>query len=534
MKKIIQKITLFSVTTILSLTCLFGCSGANVDTNIGLPDFSQTKSFRLFADRPCTPTEENLIVYKDAGFTHYNMTEDNYRITNADGVYGYNADVSGTSEKETLVTMEKGANGEIIYKNANNEQIPYNEEFGADDGVLNPKYAEAFATAEKVGLKTIIRNYYACAKYFKNDTEETRDRDITLPGATYRLPTRDISADVVKLPTLDGFYMGDEPSWAFIDTMAPIVDWYNNYAYGNIASGSDGWFHINLLQTYGNYLFAGHTYEEYVDKYCDVILSKVKGPKTLGTDFYPLEYKESTGEPYIKNGIMTDYFVLAQKAKEMNAEIKNENDKVLTNFCIQTFNSKNTKWRDISSQADVTFQTNLAMAFGAKSLQYYLYRAISGDAGIINQNTQQPTIMYPWVKEANRQAQNLANAILCFDWVGAKTFKGEQISSVNTAQGFNAVESKQLKEFALINAVSVRLDTVISEMADDDANKAYMVVNFSEPSLGQTDYVNLTFAKGVKKVLVYIKGEPQIIDMEDVRLQLKLDAGDAAFVYPVY
>lgn len=534
MKKIIQKIALFSVTTAVSMSCLFGCAGAKVESNKSVPDFSEVKTFRLFADRPCTPTIENLTVYKDAGFTHYNMTEDDYHITNADGKFGYNADVASTSEKENLVTMETGDNGEIIYKNANKEVIPYDEEAGADDGVLNPKYAEAFSNAEKVGLKTVIRNYYACAKYFKNDTEETRDRDITLSGVTYRIPKRDISADVVKLPTLDGFYMGDEPSWAFIDTIAPIVDWYNENAYGKMESGSDGWFHINLLQTYGNYLFAGHSYDEYVQKYCDVILSRVKGPKTLGTDYYPLEYKAATGEPYIKNGILTDYFAIAQKTKDMNATIENENDKVLTNFCIQTFNSENTKWRDISSQADVTFQTNLAMAFGAKSLQYYLYRASSGDAGIINQNTQQPTVMYPWVKEANRQAQLLASTILCFNWVGAKTFAGTQLSSDYTVEGFDAIKDRELEKFALVSEVSARLDTVISEMEDKSGNKAYMVVNFSEPSLSQTDYVMLTFEKGVKEAIVYIKGEPQTMEVINGKLQLKLEAGDGAFVYPVF
>ena len=70
-------------------------------------------------------------------------------------------------------------------------------------------------------------------------------------------------------------------------------------------------------------------------------------------------------------------------------------------------------------------------------------------------------------------------------------------------------------------------------MQDKSGNKAYMVVNFSEPSLGQTDYVTIDFIGGVTKALVYINGEPQTMDVVDGKLQLKLIAGGGAFVYPV-
>ena len=540
MKKTTQRLMLFMLTAGLVFSSFTGCNGGGNETgekqntNKELPNYTESRSFRILADRPCTPTEENLIVYKEAGFTHYNMTEDDYKITNVDGQFGYVADDPETTDKkETSVSLGEDENGNVVHLNENDQPIDWNENYGADDGILNPKYLEAFDTCEKVGLKAIIRNYYACSKYFKNDTEETRARDITLPNVTYRIPVRDLAEGLSQLPALDGYYMGDEPSWAFIDTLAPIVDWYNENAYGKGKNGDVSWFHINLLQTYGNGFFAGHTYEEYVDKYCDVILSKVKGSKSLGTDYYPLEYDAKTGDPYIKNGILTDYFVIAEKTKQMNAAIADEKDKVLTNFCIQTFNSQNTKWRDISSLADITFQTNLAMAFGAKSLQYYLYRASSGSAGIIDNVKQQPTYMYPFVKEANRQVKNLQNVILSFDWVSAKTYKGVQVSSEVTAEGFDKVAARTAENFAFVSNVSSRLDTVISEMQDKSGNKGYMVVNFSEPSLGQTDFVTLSFIEGVKKAVVYIEGEPQTVDVVNGKLNLKLGAGGGAFVYPV-
>jgi hypothetical protein len=141
--------------------------------------------------------------------------------------------------------------------------------------------------------------------------------------------------------------------------------------------------------------------------------------------------------------------------------------------------------------------------------------------------------MYPWVQESNRQAQSLAPAILSFDWVGAKTYAGSQVSSENTVEGFEKVADRVMDKFAFIENVDARLDAVVSEMQDKSGNKAYMLVNFSEPSLGQSNYVTLNFVSGVKKALVYIDGEPQTMDVVNGKLQIKLGAGGGAFVYPV-
>jgi hypothetical protein len=229
--------------------------------------------------------------------------------------------------------------GKMVFVDNKGEEELWNDANGADDDVVNPKYLQAFANCEEVGLKAVLRNYYADPYYFKNETDEIRPRDITLRNATYRIPVRDVTEELKDLPAIDGYYMGDEPSWDFIDRIAPIVDYYNANLYKTGKTGEVGWFHINLLQTYGNGFFAGHTFEEYVDKYCDVILSRVKGTKSLGTDYYPLEYNVANGEAYIKNGILVDYFVLAEKTKQMNATLA-DSEKVLTNLCIQTFNSK--------------------------------------------------------------------------------------------------------------------------------------------------------------------------------------------------
>jgi hypothetical protein len=136
------------------------------------------------------------------------MTEDDYALTNVDGVFGH------ATGKTAVVDGKK-----VFVDNKGNEEV-WNDVKGADDGVINPKYVNAFENCETVGLKAVLRNYYADPYYFKNESDEIRPRDTTLPNATYRVPVRDVTADVQKLSAIDGYYMGDEPSWDFIDRIA--------------------------------------------------------------------------------------------------------------------------------------------------------------------------------------------------------------------------------------------------------------------------------------------------------------------------
>jgi hypothetical protein len=505
MTNLFKKLALLLAVTTLTLgTLSTGCASASIDSNKSVPTFDSGKQLRTFADVPPTPNERNLILYRDAGLTHYNMTEDHVWLSNKDGKYGHQT-------------------GEV--DDAGNFVSEWDETNGADDGVVNADYVAALNLCEQLGLKAVIRNYYADPTYFKNDSDETRWRDAPIEHVSYRIPIRDVGTTLTDLGSVDGYYMGDEPTWKGIDRMADMPTWYNTqYEHGGV-----NWFHINLLQSYGNYLFDGHTYEEYVDKYCEVVLSKVKGNKTLGTDYYPLK-EDKYGNPYVMDGILFDYFVIAEKVKEMNATLSDK-DKVLTNFCMQTYNANYT--RELSSEADMNFQVNLALAFGAKSLQYYRYTSGAGETCMVARYTNDPLPLYYWVQGANKKAQALAPAILEFDWVGTKVYQGEQLKDQTTARAFNLIADRTLEKFTFIDKLTARLDTLVSEMQDKSGNKAYMVVNYSEPSLGQVDFVNMSFVGNVKKALVYIDGQSELVDVVNNKMQVKLNSGSAAFIYPI-
>ncbi len=499
MRNLVKRFVLFAVVTVLCLGGLLsGCkskplfevpdSAAVTDvaaTNTVIPEFGENKQFRIFADCPPTATVRSFLEdYKAAGFTHLNMTEDNeIYLTNADQSYGT-----------------------------------------ADDGVINPKYIEALDLAHEVGLKVVIRNFYADADYFVNDDDSVRYFEPPW-NTPYNIPVRNITNELTNHPAVDGYYMGDEPSDDKIDKLVPLTDWYNSYG------ASTNWFHINLLQTYGSDYFKPYSYEEYVKLYVDKILSKVNGHKTLGTDYYPLK-ADRVGNPYIMEGILFDYIVIAEQVKTSNAVFSAEN-KILTNFCIQAYNASNT--RTLSSLADITFQTNLALAFGAKSIQYYRYESEGGEGAIVENSSHKPTPMYYWVKDANAELDVIADAILNFDWVGTKVYQGRHFTDTeHTALGFENIKSKTLESFSMISDAICRLDTVISEMKDANGNLGYMVVNYTEPSIPREDQVMLYFSKKVNKAVIYSAGERKVVDVKNNRMMLELPAGGGAFVYPVY
>ena len=315
MKNFYKKLVLCVVVAAVGTTSLVGCGkkpttqtapGAEKavpQTNLYVPKFDEDKNLMIFADCPISPSEINLKDYIAAGFTYYTMTEDTYPLTNADRKLGT-----------------------------------------ADDGVINPLYTDVLERCDDLGLKVIIRNCWNDPYYFVNTSDETRHFEPPFDYVSYNIPIRNITTELTKYKAVAGYYLTDEPSWNRIEDHTPQVEWYNKY-------GGNTLFHLNLLQSYGSFMFEGHSFEEYVDHYCDVILKNVNGPKTLSTDYYPLEQTGDTKEPYIKDGFLSDYIILAEKVKEMNEQVTDENDKVRLNLYIQAYKS-NDKGEMLVTQAE--------------------------------------------------------------------------------------------------------------------------------------------------------------------------------------
>ena len=128
----------------------------------------------------------------------------------------------------------------------------------------------------------------------------------------------------------------------------------------------------------------------------------------------------------VKPAAIRDYFRLAERTKKL---IEEGHD-VRTGFCIQLVSDKGLHLRNITKYEEVLFQVNLALTFGAKLLEYYIYAnkgyAEPGTAILCDMEQTVYTECYDFVKNSNAVANALAPDYLPFNWVQAKTYVGKE------------------------------------------------------------------------------------------------------------
>lgn len=382
----------------------------------------------------------------------------------------------------------------------------------SEDEMITTAYRKNLELVSKYG-DVYIRNHH---NYPNNWMNEKPAEIEAYGGAIVTIPARAITDDFNEYEKVTGFYQSDEPTYDEIETLVSLADWQNQYA-------KDKLFHVNLFPSYASAQFAGHTLEEYVQHYVDTILTKVQSPKTLGLDNYPLvSTKEGNN---IRSTYLTDLLTVSTIAKAYNDRSDKTSD-ITVGFCIQSFVDNGI--RDIACKEDISFQTNTCLALGAKYFEYFTYRTVENMLGLV-QNGEKRAV-YDYVKEVNEELKKWDHVIMSFDWLGVTTVAGTDEHENETS--FESVSEKVLKELQAVKNVESRLDTLIGEFEDEKGNYGYMVVNYTEPTNHKIDYVDITF-KDATKALVYQGGESKVYDVEDNQLQLRIEAGDAAFVIPV-
>lgn len=377
------------------------------------------------------------------------------------------------------------------------------------DKTISDEYFKAIEYCKEQGLKVILRTMNnGSIDYYDNVTDEF-------------------------LGKVDGYYMTDEPSPTQLDWYCKycakdyikLANWYNEH-------GGDTFFHINLLQDYGMYLLYGKAkapkYEDYLDNYIEDVLKHVKGEKSLSTDHYPMACEN--GVNYIKPTAVRDYFCLAERTKKLIAE----GHDVRTGICIQLVSNEGLKIREIETHEDVGFQVNLALVFGAKLLEYYIYAnkgfAKPGRAVLCDTEQVVYTKTYDHVKRANERAIALGKYYLPFEWVGAKTYLGTNVHDKYNQQAFNLCKHKEMEKFAILSDFTSTADAIVGEFKDGD-RIAYMAVNYTEPSDGVTNTLEFTF-DGVSSATVIVEGVADIVNLTDGKLSVTLNAGEGVFVIP--
>lgn len=472
------------IVALLMLMGMLAACGETVGSNVKLnpADYETDEKLITIADMPPNPFDPEAVqLYKDMGFTHWVLTEDHVPLV--------------------------------------------------EDGALGDEYKKAIEILSDQGFEVWIRNMQNDPEYFQIKEEKVGSNY----GYQYTLAPRDITDDFSEFPSVNGFYMMDEPFQntkednpatedkenlhpAF-DQLDTLIQWKNTYY-------PDAFWHVNHVGSGSwDHYPAGTTYADFIDAYVENVLKKLEsGGRSICMDNYPLP----EGGSVIKEAFLCDVLVLAHATKNYNASVSQDQQAVM-GICLQTMQDSNLKLRDITSSSDVTFQMYTGLACGARLFEYFCYRSLEGVglAGIVDMTGEKR--IYDHVLEANQRMQPFEKIVCAFDWQGMTANHGSQSGMENI---FESAQDLLTDDTGVLTKMDSRYDAIAGYFKQGQQD-GYMVVNYTAPDLDLTNIVTLTF-EGCQQVLIYTEeGVRQQNLVDGGTLRLTLGCGQAAFVIPV-
>lgn len=324
--------------------------------------------------------------------------------------------------------------------------------------------------------------------------------------------------DFSKYDAYRGFYIVDEPSGDNFDSIAETVVPYWNEHYAK-----DGFWHLNLYPSYSGSSLKVETkdgesiYEAYINQYVEKIINNVQGEKGIGMDHYMLRVRG--GNYYISDMFLYDLMVVAQAAKSTGATLHN---------CIQT-STGHTSTRTLTFSSELRWQYYVSMAFGAQIFEAFAY---SDDSSLKFDCMYggEPHDLYYFQKEVTTELKKFEDVFLAFDWEGVKTYVGSE-TELGYNPAFDAIKAKEMNALYNVKSFSATQDTLVGQF-DCEGDKAYILVNYSEPYDAKMDTVKMQF-DNCDKVVVYRGGRMIKYKLTNGTLTLPLIGGEGVFVIPV-
>ena len=199
-------------------------------------------------------------------------------------------------------------------------------------------------------------------------------------------------------------------------------------------------------------------------------------------------------------------------------------------FHLVTQSYKTGNYRNLT-EADILWQINLAMAFGADCISYYRYSTPNdgGEISALVGNDGTTTVIYDAVKSMHSAMQEIAPELLDYEYVKLNVYGKTSSSHVS-----------ELKKSTLTHIVgatvnNTKVSLVITELTDGNGRTGYMIVNavstatmglYSSNLTSLTATVNLAFADGVSEYKKIVNGA--LVSCQNT--SFTLGAGEAVFI----
>lgn len=473
-----------------------GCNPAVTVEDLDVPTYEDAGEMMLRVDLPPNmSSREQMELYKDCGFNTIPLTEDFF---------------SASDVEPYIKAME-------VYEQKLKE---FNDGIIEDEPTepTKPKYIEALELCEELGIDVLIRPHSSYVEWYP-------DGHIGEPNYFEQFFS---NFDFRDYPAVKGFMLVDEPSWGKVTDLANrYLDWFNN-EYGGDRDG-DGAIDYEVFV---NHLGPGSTawkdnysktktYDEFINHYNDNFLSKLNSAnKTLSYDGY-----------YLRNDGVSNY--VSSGWLLGNLKMRNYADKFGIDFgaYIQCFTGYS-DLRDLTSYADFSFQVYNYLAFGAKRLSYYGYRDFPPESHLMEGG--EPRQKWYWVQEVNELIKKIDGIIYNFDFEGLYTSVGTG-SFFETNEAFDLVRNEvgYIKSLNDVKAFTSKYDTFTTQFKDKDGRKAFMLVNYEEPSVDHTNKVEMKF-ENADGILYYRNGERFVEVLKEKTFTVDLKPGEGIFMMPLY
>jgi hypothetical protein len=297
-----------------------------------------------------------------------------------------------------------------------------------------------------------------------------------------------VIAEYARHPALGGYYLSDEPS----PTLFPQLGAVNQYLLAHDPK------HLPFINLYPNYVpewAIGGSYEQYVDKFLDTVK-----PRLLSYDHYAL-----LGDGSLRPIFFQNLEIIRRQA------LKHDVPFALI-FQVTPFAGV----RD-PSEAELRWQANTALAYGAKALLYFTYWTPTGDAAfkssvaIIDPQGNRSR-HFDQVKRVNAAIKAWAPTLMKLKSTGV--YHTGELPLATTALPANAIATVSSGAF------------VIGTFRHEDGSEWLMIVN---RDLRQPAKTKLHFQPAVKRLreLNAKNGKLSSMKLRDHELSIELPPGGA-------
>lgn len=199
------------------------------------------------------------------------------------------------------------------------------------------------------------------------------------------------------------------------------------------------------------------------------------------------------------------------------------------------------------SEADLRWEINNALAFGADTLQYYCYsvpKTLKDDGTVeymydncILKQDNTPSDIYYSLQKLHKEIQSFASVILSYDWDKTVGISGTEdqtfrLSALEYDDNFNIIKLEGSENY--VDASGTQ-DMLVSRFTSEKYGEAYMFLNWAERTNSNT--VTAEF-KDCGAVALYggegFDGTPEIIKLdENGKATFELAYGEGVFVIPL-